>query len=71
MITLSWRSRLERRVREDIMVAEPAFIAFRVDAGVHDVRLVYTYLNWRHILGLVVSLLGLGLIWLKDRFLWK
>jgi len=48
--------------REDVLVAEPSFIAFRVDAGEHHAELVYSYWNWRHLSGLLLSIVAITLL---------
>jgi hypothetical protein len=49
-------------VREEIIRAEPASIAFHIREGKHIVKLVYSYWNWRHLLGFFLSLLALMFI---------
>ena len=46
-------------LHQEMLVAEPSFISFQVNAGIHDVVLIYSYLNWRHLLGFVLSVIGL------------
>ena len=59
-----WVLRIDGK-EEKILKADPYYIAFHVGRGEHEVELVYSYLNWRHITGWILTLFGFLILLFK------